>query len=76
MSKLDALIKETVKDLGEYSAGYGITEVIGDKIPFSSPRLNYMTYGGLPAGRIHEFSGPEGSRQDDYGTRYNEKCAN
>lgn len=32
-----------------------------DKIPFSSPRLNYMLYGGLPLGRIVEFSGEENS---------------
>lgn len=30
------------------------------RIPFSSPRLNYMTYGGIPVGRIIEFSGEEG----------------
>jgi len=30
------------------------------RIPFSSPRLNYMVYGGLPVGRIIEFSGEEG----------------
>lgn len=31
------------------------------KIPFSSYRLNYMTYGGIPVGRIAEFSGADGS---------------
>ena len=30
------------------------------RIPFSSPRLNYMTYGGIPVGRIVEFAGEEG----------------
>lgn len=30
------------------------------RIPFSSPRLNYMTYGGMPVGRIIEFAGEEG----------------
>ena len=30
------------------------------RIPFSSPRLNYMTYGGIPVGRIIEFAGEEG----------------
>lgn len=30
------------------------------RLPFSSPRLNYMTYGGLPLGRLVEFSGDEG----------------
>ena len=30
------------------------------RIPFSSPRMNYMTYGGMPAGRIIEFAAEEG----------------
>ena len=29
------------------------------RIPFSNPRLNYLLYGGIPRGRIVEFSGPE-----------------
>lgn len=31
------------------------------KIPFSAPMLNWMTYGGVPRGRIVEFFGEEGS---------------
>lgn len=31
------------------------------KIPFSSPLLNWATYGGIPRGRIIEFLGEEGS---------------
>lgn len=31
------------------------------KIPLSSPLLNWMTYGGIPRGRIIEFHGEEGS---------------
>lgn len=30
------------------------------KIPFSSPLLNWLTYGGVPRGRIVEFLGEEG----------------
>ena len=30
-----------------------------ERIPFSSPRANYMTYGGIPLGRIVEFAGEE-----------------
>lgn len=30
------------------------------KIPFSSPLLNWLTYGGIPRGRIVEFFGEEG----------------
>jgi recombination protein RecA len=28
-----------------------------DRIPFSSPRANYMTYGGIPRGTLSEFFG-------------------
>lgn len=38
--------------------GTDIIEV--DKIPFSSPMANYMTYGGVPVGKITEFFGGEG----------------
>ena len=31
------------------------------RIPFSSSRANYMTYGGIPLGRIIEFAGEESS---------------
>ena len=30
-------------------------------IPFSSPRLNYMLYGGFLSGKMYEFCGEEGS---------------
>lgn len=32
----------------------------GQKIPFSSPLLNYSTYGGIPRGQITEFFGDPG----------------
>lgn len=32
----------------------------GDKIPFSSPLMNYSTYGGIPRNKITEFHGTEG----------------
>ena len=35
----------------------------GQKIPFSSPLLNYSTYGGIPRGQITEFFGePSGGK--------------
>lgn len=35
----------------------------GEKIPFSSPLLNYSTYGGIPRGMITEFFGePSGGK--------------
>ncbi len=38
----------------------GVVYEPAERIPFSSPNLNYMTYGGLPQGRIVEFAGEEG----------------
>ena len=35
--------------------GTDIIEVA--KIPFSSPMANWMTYGGIPVGKITEFYG-------------------
>lgn len=61
MSKLDVLAKEIGKKFGDSTIGYGVRKAEYDKIPFSSPRLNYMTFGGLATGRIYEFAGPEGS---------------
>lgn len=36
------------------------TNKLGPKIPFSSPLMNYATYGGVPRGRITEFYGDPG----------------
>lgn len=33
---------------------------VGDKIPFSSPLMNYCTYGGIPRNQITEFFGAPG----------------
>ena len=61
MSKLDIIAKEIGKKFGESTIGYGVKKAEYDKIKFTSPRLNYMTFGGLATGRIYEFAGPEGS---------------
>ena len=61
MSELDALLKETTKKFGVDAVEVGVSKNDYEKIPFSSPRLNYMTFGGLPLGHVIEFSGPEGS---------------
>lgn len=61
MSKLDVLAKEIGKKFGDSTIGYGVKKAEYDKIKFTSPRLNYMTFGGLATGRIYEFAGPEGS---------------
>lgn len=59
---LDQLMKEVNKKFNAEILGKGIPQYEGvRKIPFSSPRLNYMVYGGLPVGRMYEFSGDENS---------------
>ena len=60
MSKLDMLIKDFNKQYKEDIAARGIARVETEKIPFTSPRANYMLYGGIPRGRIIEFAGEEG----------------
>lgn len=61
MSELDAIIKDLNKKMkvGEIQIGVEFQEV--EKIHFSSCRLNYMTYGGIPVGRVAEFFGADGS---------------
>ena len=61
MSTLDAVLKTLNKNFesGTVQAGVEYQDLV--KIPFKSVRLNYMTYGGIPVGRIAEFSGADGS---------------
>jgi len=60
-SETDKILQDIMKRFGEDVVETGKSESDYDRIPFSSPRLNYMTFGGLPVGQISEFSGPEGS---------------
>lgn len=59
MSKLDTLVSQINKEWKEDIAARGVRRISTKKIPFTSPRLNYMLYGGLPRGRIIEFAGEE-----------------
>ena len=63
MSKLEALIKQINKEYKEDIAFTGDDAALMkyEVVPFSSPRLNYMMYGGLPMGRMIEFAGAERS---------------
>ena len=38
-----------------------VNEVKGKRIPFSSPQMNWFTYGGIPRDGVTEFYGAEGS---------------
>lgn len=53
------LIKDFNKQYKEDIAARGIARIETKKIPFTSPRANYMLYGGIPRGRIVEFAGEE-----------------
>lgn len=57
--KLDEIIKQTNKKFGEEIITHGLSEYDYKRIPFTSPRMNYCTYGGIPVGKITEFFGEE-----------------
>lgn len=61
MSELDNVIKDLNKKFKTGHIQMGVDFQDLEKIPFSSCRLNYMTYGGIPFGRITEFSGGDGA---------------
>lgn len=61
MTELESVINSLNKKMKIGSIQLGVEYQDIEKIPFSSYRLNYMTYGGLPLGRIAEFSGADGS---------------
>lgn len=58
-SKLDELVSKINREWKEDIAARGIHRIQTKKIPFTSPRLNYMLYGGIARGRIVEFCGDE-----------------
>lgn len=60
MSELDNIFKELNKNSTVITAGVPRVETT-PKIPFSSPRANYVLYGGIPMYRLIEFAGLESS---------------
>ena len=60
-SKLFEWMKKVNKTYGSEIVELNVTEKDLDLIPFTSPRLTYMSYGGVPRGRITEFYGEESS---------------
>ena len=59
--KLDELIKNVNKEQKEEVMTKGLSSYTQFKrIPFTSPRMNYCTFGGIPEGRLIEFFGEEG----------------
>jgi len=58
-SKLDEILKNTNKKFKEEILTQGLNEFSYKRIPFTSPRMNYCTFGGIPIGKITEFYGEE-----------------
>lgn len=56
---LDSILKGINKEWGGDVIRYGVSTYDYKRIPFTSPRLNYITYGGLPEGKLIEFYGEE-----------------
>ena len=52
-------MKEISKEFKQDLVCKGLAKYDYERIPFTSPRLNYMTFGGLPVGKLIEFYGEE-----------------
>ena len=57
--KLDEIMKQANKRFKEDIITQGLNEYSYKRIPFTSPRMNYCTFGGIPIGKITEFYGEE-----------------
>ena len=57
--KLDEIMKQANKRFKEEVLTQGLSEFAYKRIPFTSPRMNYCTFGGIPIGKITEFYGEE-----------------
>ena len=59
---LQSILKQITKKYGENVAKVGADDLTVDGVlSFGSPMIDYCLYGGIPEGRITEFSGAEGS---------------
>lgn len=56
---LEMICKELNKKYKSDFIHSGYSDFAFERIPFSSPKLNFMTHGGVPLGYIIEFSGGE-----------------
>ena len=57
--ELEQVIKDINKKIKVGKIDFGVKYEKLERIPFSSCRLNYTTYGGVPVGRITELAGSE-----------------
>lgn len=60
MRNIDLKMAELNKKFKAQIINQGTDIIEVAKIPFSSPAANWMTYGGIPVGKITEFFGGEG----------------
>ena len=61
MSQMEKLCATINKEWKEDIATRGVRRIETKKIPFTSARMNYCLYGGLPRNCLIEFAGEEGS---------------
>lgn len=61
MSSFEDVCKNFNKEHKAEIISKGLKSIKVEKIPFSSPYLNYITHGGFPRGKVVEFFGAEGS---------------
>ena len=60
IKSVEEIMARVNKDLKEEAFVTGIPKFNYKKIPFTRPQMNYVTYNGLPLGRLAEFYGEEG----------------
>lgn len=60
MSRFDDIVKQKERDWKSPHLMDGAKHSRGKKIPFSSPLMNFATYGGIPRDKITEFFGEPG----------------
>lgn len=58
---LSDIIKKVNKDAGSNLISVGMKDFKRERIPFTSARMNYCLFGGLPKGQMIEFRGEEHS---------------
>lgn len=59
IGKFEQLCKDFNKKFKGELIHKGVSEYSYKRIPFTSPRINYITYGGIPEGKLIEFYGEE-----------------
>ena len=59
MSTMEELMKSVNKQAKSEIMSLGLNSYTYRRIPFTSPSMNYCSYGGIPVGKITEFYGAE-----------------